>query len=221
MACENDSTCYYYIDAQGAQQGPFHARQMRTWFDVGYLPLSTLCAATQHGEMPVTTDMLPISNMWSDPAADAFGGVANVVYSSTAIPTVSSAHHEVWADEDVPDCYPGKRNSQDSRRVTPYERVHGRSGTGCSSSSGSANGKGGKGGRGGKDGKGGRISLAFGGGGKGKGTGGDPGAPRSQAYKLRFEAAKAAGVGRPGGGPATGGGMATTRNPWDGRRVGT
>ena len=235
---------YYYEDVQGAQQGPFPAHQLRQWFDAGYLPVTTKCAPSFYGEVP--TELQPISELWADPVADAFGGAAAAAASAAAAAAAAvvatagksgqlvAPHREVWGeDEDnelgAEEAYAHKDDRRDEQRIsTPYDRPSGGRGGGGGKGKGDGKGDGKGGGKGGGKGKGKgkgdeRPSLAFGGGkgmqvGKG---GGDPGAPRSMAYKLRFEAAKAAGLGRVGGGTSTGGGMATTKNPWDGRRAGT
>ena len=61
--------------------------------------------------------------------------------------------------------------------------------------------------------------MGGGGGGKGGGGKGKGGKGNLPPHLLKYQAAKAAGLGMVGGGDATGGGMAETKNPWDGRRV--
>ena len=216
------ASLWYYEDATGTQQGPFPASQLRQWYEAGYLPSATKCAGSFYGDVPVASAFEAIDALWTDPVANAFGGP--VVHSSVAAAGAPQyqEHQEEWGDDDelhesLTSCKEERRAER--REATPYDRPSGNNSGGRRGGKGGGKGSGRGGGKGGGKGDE-RPSLAFGGG-KGKGgDGGDPGAPRSLAYKLRYEAAKAAGLGRVGGGPTTGGGMATTRNPWDGRRAG-
>eukprot|EP00966_Prymnesium_polylepis_P175388 4058762-Prymnesium_polylepis.1 len=62
-----DAELWYYGDNAGAQQGPMTTPQMRGWFEAGYLPDTTMVAASYYGEVPDA--MWPIAELWQQPMA--------------------------------------------------------------------------------------------------------------------------------------------------------
>lgn len=61
---------WWYEDRQQNQQGPFSSQEMAAWLSAGYMPVSTLVAASYYGEVP--EQMWPISELWEHPESEAF-----------------------------------------------------------------------------------------------------------------------------------------------------
>ncbi|KAL1519832.1 hypothetical protein AB1Y20_023337 [Prymnesium parvum] len=204
------SEFWYYQDNAGEQQGPMTTAQMRGWFDAGYLPESTRVAASYYGEVP--EEMWPISELWSQPSAHAFGG-GRPSAAVAAAPSGggrgegaegrgggraggrSGGGAERQAANVGPSPRPGAKQEGASRQK-PYDKPE-------------KGGDSGKGGRGkGMDGKGkGKGKGKGDGGGKGE-KGGGRGPP---PHLLKYEAAKAARLGLVGGDQASGGCMGVQR----------
>ena len=207
------ASLFYYEDGSGQRQGPFPSASLRGWLDTGWLPPSTLVAASYYGEVPER--MWPISELWEQPLRDAFGGplpAQPVAEGSGA--AAAPAQPESTPSIEPAAIGPVRSSREGASRPAPYGRGGGESGGrggGGRAGSGKGGGGGGKGGGGkGGGGKGGGKGGKGGGGGKGRGP---------PPHMLRYAAAKEAGLGRVGGGSDTGGGMSTTRDPWAGRRA--
>jgi len=61
---------WWYCDSSGAEQGPYPVDLMRSWLTAGYFDAATHVAASYYGEVP--SQMWPLSQLWADPAAQAF-----------------------------------------------------------------------------------------------------------------------------------------------------
>ena len=61
---------WYYKDSAGQEQGPQPAAGMRQWYEAGYFAGDVNVAASYYGEVPCT--FWPISELWQNPATEAF-----------------------------------------------------------------------------------------------------------------------------------------------------
>lgn len=66
----DQAVMWWYRDRSGAEQGPFPVDLMRAWLTAGYFDSTTPVAASYYGEVP--WQMWPVSQLWADPAAQAF-----------------------------------------------------------------------------------------------------------------------------------------------------
>lgn len=199
------ASIFYYTDTAGAVQGPFDRSTMHSWYAAGYLPLGTAVAPSLYGEVP--EDFFPIRELWAD-GEQAFGGAAAVATAAASAAMLAPMSANGGAD----DAASGNFESGSQRRAArpgPYDRPSIDQGGRGRGKGGAGSGKGGASGKGGGAGKG-RGSGGSKGGGKGDGNGKGGKPP----HMMRFEAARAAGLGLVGGSTRTGGGMAETRNPW-------
>ena len=64
---------------------------MRSWLEAGYLPASTLVAASYYGEVP--EQMWKLSELWADPGSEAFPGDAAPAVELPPDPFIESARH--------------------------------------------------------------------------------------------------------------------------------
>ena len=121
------ASLFYYEDGSGQRQGPFPSASLRGWLDTGWLPPSTLVAASYYGEVPER--MWPISELWEQPLRDAFGGplpAQPVAEGSGA--AAAPAQPESTPSIEPAAIGPVRSSREGASRPAPYGRGGGESG---------------------------------------------------------------------------------------------